>query len=376
MSGKGNRPEPTPPDGQLLIYHDGATRLQVRLEGRSVWLPQRLIAELFQVSVKTVSEHLVNIYAEGELDPEATIRKFRIVQREGARNVTRNIDHYNLDAILAVGYRVRSARDTAFRQWATQRLSELLVKGFTMDDERLKQGRTLGTDYFDELLERIRDIRASEQMFYQKITDIYATSIDYDPAHPISQTFFATVQNKLHFAIHGQTAAEIIIDRAGARQPHMGLTTWKNAPHGPIRKADVTVANNYLAEDEIRELNRVVTMYLDFAEDQATRRKLMHMAEWVERLDAFLQFNERNILTHAGTVSHELAQQHAHDQFEKHDTERRRIEAAQPTSDFDRAVEEVKRLEGGTKPGSAPAAKKRAPKGAARKRKPKERGNE
>ncbi|MEO8059978.1 MAG: virulence RhuM family protein [Burkholderiales bacterium] len=345
MPDKSEPPEPAPPDGQVLIYQDGATQLQVRLEGRSVWLSQRLIAELFQVSVKTANEHLVNIYSERELDPEATVRSFRIVQAEGSRQVSRAIDHYSLDAILAVGYRVRSARGTSFRQWATARLSELLVKGFTMDDERLKEGRSLGSDYFDELLERIRAIRASERRFYQKITDIYATSIDYDAAHPLSQTFFATVQNKLHFAIHGRTAAEVIKGRADAVKPNMGLTTWKNAPHGPIRKADVSVAKNYLSQPEIAELNRVVTMYLDFAEDQARRKKPMHMAEWVQRLDAFLQFNERNVLTHAGAVSHHLAEAHAHGQFEQYDAERRRLEAAQPSSDFDRAVEEVKRLE-------------------------------
>jgi hypothetical protein len=362
MPDKPNLPDPIPPTGQVLIYQDGATRLQVRLEGRSVWLSQRLIAELFQVSVKTANEHLANIYSEGELDPEATIRSFRIVQTEGSREITRAIDHYNLDAILAVGYRVRSARGTAFRQWATARLSELLVKGFTMDDERLKEGRSLGADYFDELLERIRAIRASERMFYQKITDIYATSIDYDPTHPVSQTFFATVQNKLHFAIHGCTAAEIIKGRADAAQPNMGLTTWKNAPHGPIRKTDVTVAKNYLSQEEITELNRIVTMYLDFAEDQARRKKPMHMAEWVQRLDAFLQFNERNILTHAGAVSHQLAEEHAHAQFEQYDADRRRIEAAQPNSDFDRAVEEVKQLEADTAPVQARGKKKTAKK--------------
>jgi hypothetical protein len=299
---------PSAPDGQILIYEDGSSRLQVRLDGRTAWLSQRLMAELYQVSVKTVNEHLVNIYSENEINPEATIRKFRIVQREGTRDVTRSIDHYNLDAILAVGYRVRSARGTAFRQWASARLSELLVKGFVLDDERLKEGRTLGEHYFDELLERIRDIRASERMFYQKITDIYATSIDHDPTHPISQTFFATVQNKLHWAIHGRTAAEVIKERADASRPNMGLTTWKNASGGRIRKADVTVARNYLSHEEISELNRVVTMYLDYAEDQARRKKPMHMATWVERLDAFLEFNERNILTHAGTVSHALAE--------------------------------------------------------------------
>ena len=344
MLNKTEPPEPAPPDGQVLIYQDGATHLQVRLEGRSVWLSQRLIAELFQVSVKTANEHLVNIYSEQELDPAATVRSFRIVQTEGSRQISRAIDHYSLDAILAVGYRVRSARGTAFRQWATARLSELLVKGFTLDDERLKEGRSLGTDYFDELLERIRAIRASERMFYQKITDIYATSIDYNAAHPLSQTFFATVQNKLHFAIHGRTAAEVIKGRADAVKLNMGLTTWKNAPHGPIRKADVAIAKNYLSQPEITELNRVVTMYLDFADDQARRKKPMHMAEWVQRLDAFLQFNERNVLTHAGAISHQLAEAHAHGQFEQYDAERRRLEAAQPSSDFDRAVEEVKRL--------------------------------
>ncbi|RKY14640.1 MAG: hypothetical protein DRQ55_20510 [Planctomycetota bacterium] len=219
-----------------MIDHDGSTRLQVRIEGQTVWLSQRLIAELYQVSVPTVNEHLAHIYAEAELDPEATLRSFRIVQNEGAREVSRSIDHYHLDAILAVGYRVRSARGSAFRQWATAQLGELLVKGFVLDDERLKQGQTLarggGVDYFDELLERIRDIRASERMFYQKITDIYATSVDYDPTQSVSQRFFATVQNKLHWAIHGCTAAEIIRQRADASAPHMGLTTWKNAPAG------------------------------------------------------------------------------------------------------------------------------------------------
>lgn len=354
--------DPTP-GGQILIYRDGDTRLQVRLEGRTVWLPQRLIAELFQVSVKTVNEHLINIDDEGELDREATIRSFRIVQREGARDVARTVEHYNLEAILAIGYRVRSARGTAFRQWATARLSELLVKGFTLDDERIKEGRTLGADYFDELLERIRDIRASERLFYQKIADIYATGIDYDPAHPISQTFFATVQNKLHWAIHGHTAAEIIRRRADAAQPRMGLTTWKNAPHGPIRRADATVAKNYLSEEEIRELNRSVSMYLDYAEDQARRKRPMHMADWVAKLDAFLRFNERNILTHAGAVSHQLAEEHAHAQFEQYEMERRRLEASQPVSDFDKAVEAVKRLEAGAteKKQSAKKARRKPP---------------
>jgi len=336
---------PVPPEGQLLIYQDGALNVQVRIDGETVWLTQRLLAELYQVSVKTVNEHLINIYREHELDPAATIRKFRIVQTEGSRQVSRVVDHYNLDAILAVGYRVRSSRGTAFRQWATARLSELLVKGFTMDDERLKAGRTLGDAYFDELLERIRDIRASERLFYQKITDIYATSIDYDPAAEVTKTFFAAVQNKLHWAIHGHTAAELVYERADASKPHMGLTTWKNAPHGPIRKTDVTVAKNYLAEEEIGELNRIVTMYLDYAEDQARRHRPMHMADWGGRLDAFLQFNERNILTHAGQISQDMAEEHARIEFDKHEAERRRIEATTPSSDFDTFVEETKKLD-------------------------------
>ncbi len=348
--------EGEPPAGQVLIYEDGTTHLQVRLDGDTVWLTQRLIAELFQVSVKTVNEHLSNIYAEGEIDPAATIRKFRIVQSEGSRRVTRMVDHYNLDAILAVGYRVRSPRGTQFRQWATSRLSELLVKGFTLDDERIKAGKTIGKDYFDELLERIRDIRASERMFYQKITDIYATSIDYDPIAPLAQLFFKTVQNKLHFATHGHTAAEIIHARADASKPHMGLTTWKNAPHGPIRKADVTVAKNYLGAEEITALNRVVSMYLDYAEDQAKRAHPMHMAEWAQKLDAFLRFNERNILTHAGNISHELAEEHAHRQFDIHG--QKRLAEPAPPSDFDKLLEQTKKA--GTKPRSLTPPGKRA----------------
>ena len=336
------------PEGQILIYQDGCLEVQVRLDGRTVWLTQRLMAELYQVSVKTVNEHLINIYSEEELDSGATIRKFRIVQTEGTRQVSRMVDHYNLEAILAVGYRVRSGRGTAFRQWATRRLSELLVKGFTLDDERIKAGGTLGDAYFDELLERIRDIRASERLFYQKITDIYATSIDYDGGAEVTRTFYTSVQNKLHWAIHGHTAAEIIKERADAGRSHMGLTSWKNAPHGPIRKGDVTVAKNYLGEEEIQELNRIVTMYLDYAEDQASRKKPMHMADWTARLDAFLDFNERNILTHAGVISYEMAKEHAFGEFDKHEAQRRTLEAATPISDFDKAVEEVKRLGSGT----------------------------
>jgi len=277
-----------PPEGQLLIYHDGALNVQVRIDGQTVWLTQRGMAELYQVSVVSINEHLANIYKEAELNIEATIRNFRIVQTEGERQVSRIVEHYNLDAILAVGYRVRSARGTAFRQWATARLSELLVKGFTLDDERIKAGRTLGDEYFDELLERIRDIRSSERLFYQKITDIYATSIDYDPKAEITKTFYATVQNKFHWAIHGHTASEIVLRRANASKPNMGLTTWKS---GSVQKADVTVAKNYLREPEIGELNRIVTMWLDFAEDQPEQRRLAgavgaDQADLVATLDA------------------------------------------------------------------------------------------
>jgi hypothetical protein len=337
--------ESLPPDGQLLIYSDGGVNLQVRLDGKTVWLTQRLIAELFGVTVPNVNQHLKSIYEEGELQPGATIKRYLIVQTEGSREVSRHVDHYNLDAILAVGYRVRSGRGTAFRRWATARLSELLVKGFTLDDERIKAGRTLGDDYFEELLARIRDIRSSERLFYQKITDIYATSVDYDAKAEITQTFFATVQNKLHWAIHGHTAAEIVKLRADAKKTHMGLTTWKNAPDGPVRKADVSIAKNYLTHKELDELNRVVSMYLDYAEDQARRKKTMRMAEWVAKLDGFLQFNERNILKHAGTVSRQLAEEHAHTEFAKFDAERLRLAAVEPTSDFDKAVDAVKQLE-------------------------------
>ncbi len=336
---------------ELVLYQppDGVTRVQVRLLDGTVWLSQRLIAELFQKSVPTINEHIANIYEERELEPSATIRKFRIVQDEGDRRVERLVDFYNLEMILAVGYRVHSPRGTQFRQWATRTLREYVVKGFALDDERLKEARTYGADYFDELLERIRDIRASERRFYQKITDIYATSVDYDAQAEITQTFFATVQNKLHWAIHGRTAAEVIRDRADASRPHMGLTTWKNAPKGPIRRTDVTVAKNYLNEEELSALNRIVTMYLDYAELQATNHRPMHMIDWVKKLDGFLQFNEQNILTHAGSISKELAHDHAEAEFEKYQAQKRRLEAEQPTSDFDKAVDEIKRLEAPSK---------------------------
>ena len=333
----------TTPDGGIALYNteDGRVHLDVRLQEENLWLNQRQIADLFEKTVPTINEHLKNIYEEGELPPESTIRKFRIVQREGARDVERLVDHYNLDAVIAVGYRVRSSRGTQFRQWATRTLKEYLIKGFVMDDQRLKEGHNLGADYFDELLERIRDIRASERRFYQKITDIYATAADYNPKAPISQTFFATVQNKLHWAIHGHTAAELIKKRADANQPNMGLQSWKGKR---VRKGDVTVAKNYLDEEELSTLNRIVTMYLDFAEDQAKRRKEMTMQQWAERLDAFLQFNDREVLDNAGKISKDVAEKLALDQYEKFE-QRRREELDQEKSDFDRFVEQTKQLE-------------------------------
>ena len=343
-----------PVGGQILIYRDGSLSLQVRLDGRTVWLTQKQLAELYQTTVPNINQHLRAIYEEGELASDATIKQYLIVQTEGRRNVRRQVEHYSLDVVLAVGYRVRSARGTQFRQWATSRLRELLVKGFVLDDERIKAGRTIGQDYFDELLARIRDIRASERLFYQKIADIYATSIDYDPDADITRQFYATVQNKLHWAAHGHTAAEVIRHRADANKPNMGLTSWKNAPGGPIRKTDVTVAKNYLTQREIAEPNRVVSMYLDFAEDQARRHRPMHMSEWAARLDSFLQFNERNVLTHAGTISHELAEEHALAQFAIFEQQRLQSEATRPSSDFDHAVEHVKRLADGGPPEARP----------------------
>jgi hypothetical protein len=341
-------PVPTNPSGELLIYQteDGQTRVQVKLDSGTIWLTQKQMADLFRTTKQNVSLHIINIFAEGELEPGATVKKYLTVQTEGDRLVQRTIDHYNLDAIIAVGYRVRSHRGTQFRQWATGILREYVVKGFAMDDERLKDIRNIGEDYFDELLERIRDIRASERRFYQKITDIYATSIDYDRNAPMTQQFFKTVQNKMHWATHGQTAAEVVYNRADADITNMGLTTWKNAPKGRIRKADVDVARNYLSQEEISELNRIVTMYLDYADDMARRRAPMHMKDWAERLDAFLQFNERDILSHAGKISAELAKHKAEAEFAKYDAHRRELEATQPTSDFDRFVERSKKLPG------------------------------
>ncbi len=325
----------------LFTSADGVTRLQLRLQDDTLWVTQKQLAELYQKSPPTINEHIKNIYAEGELSPEATIRKFRIVAREGTRDVERLLDHYNLDAVLAVGYRVRSDRGVQFRQWANQVLKEYLIKGFAMDDERLKNpDRDLHGDYFDELLARIRDIRASERRFYQKITDIYATATDYNARLPISQEFFATVQNKLHWAIHGHTAAELIQQRADSQQPNMGLNSWSGSR---VSKQDVGVAKNYLTQEELTALNRIVTMYLDYAENQASKRQPMTMVQWAEKLDGFLVFNEHDVLRDAGKVSADIAKQLAQDEYQKFD-EQRRLSVDEQPSDFDRLIEKSKQL--------------------------------
>lgn len=362
MSDERGEPGSGTPGFVLYQAADGRSRLTVRLEGQTVWLTQAQMAELFQTTKQNISLHIRNVLDDGELPGAATVKEYLTVQTEGTRKVERSVEHYSLDMIIAVGYRVRSSRGTQFRQWATATLAEYLTKGFAIDDTRLKEGQQWGADYFDELLARIRDIRASERRFYQKITDIYATSIDYDPKASVTQEFYATVQNKLHWAITGHTAAETIVARADAGKPNMGLTTWKNAPAGPVRKGDVGVAKNYLSEKEIAALNRIVTMYLDYAEDQAERKAPMHMADWVKKLDAFLTFNERNILTNAGKVSAATAEGHANGKFEKFDRARLEGEGRSggPVSDFDKFVERAKRL----KPDDAPkAAKKRKKKG-------------
>jgi hypothetical protein len=329
-----------PVNHEILLYStpDGAVRVEVVFEDETFWLTQKKMAELFGVNVRTVNEHLGNIFISNELQKIPTIRKFRIVQTEGTREVAREVEFYNLDAIIAVGYRVNSRQATQFRIWATQVLREFLVKGFVLDDERLKQGKRFGKDYFDELLERIRAIRASERRFYLKITDIYEQcSIDYNRDAEITQAFFKTVQNKLHWAITGKTAAELIAERADASQPKMGLKTWKNAPHGRILKSDVTVAKNYLEEDEIKALERIVGMYLDYAENQASRQIPMRMADWVAKLDAFLKFNEYDVLSNAGKVSHEVAKQLAEKHYEAfHTLQDRSFE-----SDFERTAQKV-----------------------------------
>ena len=324
--------------GQFLVYEaeDGRTKIEVRLADETVWLPQQLIAELFQTTIPNISMHIRNIYAEGELQSEATVKKFLTVRREGNRDVQRHIDFYSLDMIISVGYRVKSHEATRFRIRATQRLKEYIIKGFVLDDERLKNPDQ-PFDYFEELTRRIQDIRTSERRFYQKITDIYATSIDYDPTLDISINFFKTVQNKMHWAITGRTAAEIVHSRADADKTHMGLTNWRGAK---VRKQDVTVAKNYLEAGELAALNNLVEQYLVFAEGQAMRRIPMHMSDWTAKLDAFLNINDREILTHAGKVSHEIARQSAEEEYEKFNRNRL-AEQDRIGNDFDRLIKQL-----------------------------------
>ena len=325
------------PQGEFVLFQavDGSTRIECRFESDTLWLTQALIAELYQKDVRTINEHLQNIYKEAEIDQNATIRNFRIVREEGSRQVSRNIDHYNLEAILAVGYRVRSTQGTQFRKWATATLQEYLVKGFVMDDERLKHPDN--SVYFEQLLARIRDIRSSEKVFWRKICDIYATSIDYDGKAETSQKFFAQVQNKMHWATHGHTAAELIYLRADAEKPNVGLTHF--AGEEP-RRADMTTAKNYLSEQELNQLNRLVSSYLEFAELQAERGRLMKMADWSTKLDDFLRLSDYELLNNAGTVSAIQAKQKASLEY---DTFQRVIDAT--PSQVDKDLEQaIKRL--------------------------------
>jgi|SRR5690554_204820 hypothetical protein len=328
---------------EIILYTtpDGNVKVEVILQDETVLLTQKSMGELFGVETNTINYHLKEVFKTNELEKDSVIRKIRITAADGKKYLT---NFYNLDAIISVGYRVNSQQATQFRIWATKTLREFIIKGFVLDDERLKQGGQLfGKDYFDELLERIREIRASERRFYQKITDIYSEcSIDYDPKAEITQVFYKTVQNKLHWAITGQTAAEIISSRAKAELPNMGLTTWKNSPKGKVLKSDVSVAKNYLNQKEIEELNRIVTMYLDYAENQAARQIPMKMKDWIGKLDGFLQFNDYSVLKNAGSISADIAKKLATEEFEKF----RVKQDSEFESDFDR---EVKRLKGDDK---------------------------
>jgi len=330
--------KPNPP--QFLVYQtqDGKTRIDVRLAGQTIWLTQADIAELFQTTPQNITIHVKALYDEGELDEAATCKDYLQVRAEGNRQVERSLKHYALDMIIAVGYRVRSHRGTQFRRWATERLKELLVKGFVIDDERLKAGRSFGADYFEELLARVRDIRASEKRFYQKVRDIYCLAIDYEPKSQATQEFFQMVQNKLHWAVSGHTAAELIELRADSTKRNMGLTTWKGTK---VRPADVTTGKNYLNDAEINQLNRLVTMYLDYAEDQAQRQKPLYMKDWREKLDGFLKFNDRIVLAHAGKVSMEDAKKKALDEYKKFNQRRLADEAARADAESDADLKQI-----------------------------------
>lgn len=327
--------------GKILIYQNekGDTKIDVYFDGDTIWASQRTMAELYQVDVRTINEHIADIYADGELDENRTIRNFRIVRTEGTRQVNREIKHYNLDMILAVGYRVRSNVGIHFRRWASSVLTEYMKKGFVLNDERLRDPKEFGADYFDELLERIRDIRASEKRVYQKVKDIFSLSVDYDSQSNAAQLFFKSVQNKLEYAATGHTAPEIITARADAAKDNMGLTSFKGAK---VRRADVTVAKNYMTQDEISTLNLIVNMYLDYAELQAKQHHVMHMSDWENKLDQFLQFNGREVLQNFGTIKREIAEALAVAQYEKYDAHRRIIEA----TDLDELAEEVKQIKG------------------------------
>jgi hypothetical protein len=332
--------------GEFLIYNspDGETDIEVRLENETLWMSQQQMTVLFQTTKQNISLHIKNIYQDGELIEEATVKEYLTVQDEGDRQVKRPIKYYNLDMILSVGYRVRSVVGTHFRKWATERLREYLVKGFVMDDERLKDPG--GWDYFDELLERIRDIRASEKRFYQKVKDIYALSVDYDAKSNAAQIFFKKVQNMMLWAVTGQTAAELIAARSDPDKPNMGLTSWKG---NKVRKQDVDTAKNYLKEDEISELNRIVTMYLDYAEDQARRRKAMYMNDWEDRLDAFLEFTERDILDHAGSLKASVAKKLAGERYDDFNEKRKELEAQKADEE---TLEQLKQIEKKAKKGT------------------------
>ena len=328
---------PDTPAREVVLYQtdDGNVNVSVIYYDETFWLTQKAMAELFGVNVPIISKHLQNIYEDGELFKNSTISKMETVRIEGTRQVKRTLDYYNLDAIIAVGYRVNSIKATKFRQWATATLKEYMLKGFVLNDDMLKNGPKFGKDYFDELLEKIKEIRASERRFYQKITDIYAQcSYDYDPKSEITRTFFKTVQNKLLFAITGHTAPEIIHDRADSTKDHMGMQTWKNAPDGKILKSDVTVSKNYLSKEEMSGLNDIVNMYLDYAENQAKRNKLMSMNDWITKLDSFLQFNEYDLMENLGIVSREVADSLAIKEYEKY----RVIQDNNYVSDFDEAT--------------------------------------
>lgn len=323
--------------GEFLIYktQEQGDGVQVRYSNETLWMTQSAMAELFDIQKAAVSKHLSNIYADGELDKSATVSKMETVQVEGERRVARKLDFYNLDAIISVGYRVNSKRATQFRRWATQVLRQFMIKGYVIDKERMEQGQFLGKDYFEELLEEIREIRLSERRFYQKVTDLFATSVDYDAQSPIAREFFARVQNKMHYAVSHQTAPEIIYNRANANDKNMGLTSWKNSPNGKILRTDVTIAKNYLGKDEIKDLGLIISAFLDMAESRAKRRIPMTMQDWAEQIDKFLELDERDILQNAGSISREIANNKALSEFEKYRVMQDRLYK----SDFDKLTE-------------------------------------